>query len=126
MKDFRDLSVWEKAHQLALTLYNDTKDFPSTEKFGLTNQIRRAGFSIPTNIAEGCGRTGDGELGRYLDIAMGSASETEYLLLLSRDLGFMKEDRYKLNCTCILEIKRMLSALLSKVKTVRRFSPSSR
>jgi len=116
MQDFRKLSVWTKAHQLSLSIYTDTNGFPSTEKFGLINQIRRACFSIPTNIAEGCGRNGSGDFARFLEIAMGSASETEYLLLLSRDLGFLKEDRYQSCYTRIVEIKQMLYALITRIK----------
>ena len=89
MKDFRDLKVWEKAHALTLSCYQVTKPFPREEIFGLVSQIRRASASIPANIAEGCGRRGNAELHRFLQIAMGSASELEYHLLLSRDLGHL-------------------------------------
>ena len=86
MKDFRKLLVWEKAHQLTLSIYNVTAAFPSEETYGLTSQMRRAASSIPSNIAEGCGREGDAELSRFCTIARGSASELEYQILLSRDL----------------------------------------
>src|SRR5215467_11519794 len=92
MKDFRDLKVWEKAHEPALACYAATGSFPKQEMFGLVSQIRRAGSSIPANIAEGCGRRGNGELHRFLQISMGSASELEYHLLLSKDLGYLKTD----------------------------------
>ena len=82
MKSFRDLQVWEKAHRLTLAVYSSTMEFPRDEQYGLTSQIRRASSSIAANIAEGCGRSGDGELRRFLEIAMGSASELEYHLLL--------------------------------------------
>jgi four helix bundle protein len=85
MKDFRQLKVWEKAHQLALEVYNATKGFPKEELYGLTSQIRRSSMSIPTNIAEGCGRNTDADFARFLQMAMGSASETEYQLILARD-----------------------------------------
>ena len=68
MKDFRQLKVWEKAHQLALAVYKVTKGFPKEELYGLTSQIRRASMSIPTNIAEGCGRNTDAEFARFLQI----------------------------------------------------------
>jgi len=98
MKDFRQLKVWEKAHQLALAVYKVTKGFPKEELYGLTSQIRRASMSIPTNIAEGCGRNTDAEFARFLQIAMGSASETEYQLLLAHDLEFLTSEQYqKLN-----------------------------
>ena len=83
MKDFRQLKVWDKSHELALSIYRATKDFPKEELYGLTSQIRRASMSIPTNIAEGCGRNTDADFARFLQMAMGSASETEYHLLLA-------------------------------------------
>lgn len=89
MKDFRNLKVWEKAHLLALDSHRFTNDFPNQEMFGLTSQIRRAAVSIAANIAEGCGKCGNGEFQRFLNIATGSASELEYHFLLARDLGFI-------------------------------------
>ena len=89
VKSFRDLKVWEKSHSLALAAYDATANFPKQEMFGLVSQIRRCASSIPANIAEGCGRRGNGEFHRFLQIAMGSASELEYHLLLSRDLKFL-------------------------------------
>ena len=90
MKDFRNLKVWEKAHQLALALYPITASFPRQEAYGLASQIRRAASSIPSNIAEGCGREGDPELARFCIIARGSATELEYQLLLARDLKLIQ------------------------------------
>jgi four helix bundle protein len=119
MKDFRDLKVWEKAHALALACYEATAAFPKQEMFGLISQIRRSGVSVPANIAEGCGRRGNGEFHRFLQIAMGSASELEYHLLLSRDLkilGTSDYDRLELQVT---EVKRMLAALCRKVDLER-------
>jgi len=119
MKDFRQLKVWEKSHQLALAIYKATKEFPKDELYGLTSQIRRASTSIPTNIAEGCGRNTDAEFARFLQIAMGSASETEYQLLLSHDLGFLNKEQYdKLNID-VTEVKRMLASLLKTLRAER-------
>ena len=116
MKDFRQLKVWEKSHQLALAIYKATKEFPKEELYGLTSQIRCASMSIPTNIAEGCGRNTDAEFARFMQIAMGSASETEYQLLLAHDLVFLNKEQYdKLNPD-VTEVKRMLTSLL---KTLR-------
>ena len=84
MKDFRDLKVWHKSHSLALKIYKATSKFPRSELYGLTSQIRRASTSISANIAEGCGRKGNLEFARFLQISMGSASELENLLLLTR------------------------------------------
>ena len=125
MKDFRDLNVWQKAHGLALDCYNATGTFPKQEIFGLTSQIRRSASSIPANIAEGCGRRGNAELHRFLQIAMGSASELEYHLLLSRDLNFLKTERYDHLQAQLTEIKRMLTGLLRKVDSERARAASS-
>jgi four helix bundle protein len=89
MRDFRELKVWEKAHAMALNVYRATAQFPRDELYGLTSQVRRACTSIPANIVEGCGRNGDAELARFFRIAMGSASELEYHLLLASDLNFL-------------------------------------
>jgi len=95
MKDFRDLNVWEKAHHLTIQVYEATQDFPREELYGLTSQVRRSSASIPANISEGCGRQGDAEFARFLQIAMGSACELEYHLLLARDLTFMDKLRFE-------------------------------
>jgi four helix bundle protein len=89
MKDFKELKVWSKAHALTLFVYGVTRTFPKDEIYGLTSQLRRSAASIAANIAEGCGRRSDGELARFLQIARGSASETEYNLLLARDLRLL-------------------------------------
>jgi four helix bundle protein len=89
MRDFHSLKVWQKAHQVTLRVYTATKRFPKDELYGLTSQVRHSATSIPTNVAEGCGRSGEAELARFLNIAMGSASELEYQLLLARDLKFL-------------------------------------
>ena len=95
MGDYRKLQVWERSHRLALDVYHATKSFPREELFGLTSQLRRAAASIPANIAEGCGRNGDAELARFLDVAMGSANELDYHLLLARDLGLLGISDYE-------------------------------
>jgi four helix bundle protein len=119
MKSFRDLQVWEKAHQLALATYSATRTFPREELYGLTSQIRRACSSIPANIAEGCGRNGDNELRRFMEIAMGSASELEYHLLLARDLTLLEPLLYEQLNQQTCEIKRMLAAFILKLKADR-------
>jgi four helix bundle protein len=115
MKDFRKLEVWEKAHHLTLEVYKTTKAFPKDEQYGLISQIRRCSVSIPSNIAEGCGREGETEFGRFLQIAMGSASELEYQLLLSRDLGLVADANYDQLNLQVTEIKRMLTSLIKKL-----------
>lgn len=117
MRNFRDIQVWHKAHDLTLKVYKVTKSFPREETYGLTSQMRRASYSIPTNIAEGCGRDSNIELGRFFTIAMGSASELEYTLLLSRDLGYVKGKYYEDLNAAVTEIKRMLATYLKKIRT---------
>ena len=128
MQDFRGLKVWEKAHELTLEVYRSTARFPSNELYGLTNQIRRAAASIPSNIAEGCGRSGGADLARFLQIAMGSASELEYHLLLAGDLEFLGTEASNRLMGDAIEIKRMLTTLIRKVRTtgkLRRESSAS-
>lgn len=119
MKNFRDLRVWEKAHALVLKSYRTTNNFPNAEMFGPTSQIRRAAVSIAANIAEGCGKRGNGEFQRYLNIATGAASELEYHFLLARDLHYLDESVYLLLNSATVELKRMLSALVRKVESER-------
>ena len=117
MKDFRTLKVWEKAHAVTLVIYKATKNFPKQELYALTNQIQRAAVSVPTNIAEGCGRDSDAELKRFFVIAMGSASEVEYLLLLARDLNYLSEEKHQTLTADLVEVRRMLNAFIQKLKT---------
>jgi four helix bundle protein len=119
MKSFRDLKVWEKSHELTLAAYDATSSFPKQEMFGLVSQIRRCASSIPANIAEGCGRRGNGEFHRFLQIAMGSASELEYHVLLSRNLKFLDAQLHSSLNSRVEEVKRMLSALIRKVDEER-------
>jgi len=119
MKDFRKLKVWEKAHQLVLAVYRTTASFPRDETYGLTMQARRAASSIPSNIAEGCGRDGDAELARFCLIARGSATELEYQILLAHDLKMIPSARYEELSQQIAEIKRMLTVLVQKLTAVR-------
>ena len=119
MKDFRKLEIWQKSYQLSLDVYKATKTFPKDEMFGLTSQMRRAAVSIPSNIAEGCGRDGDAELARFLSIAMGSASELECQLQMSHDLDMLVDDQYEAINTKLLELKRQLNAFLQKLKANR-------
>jgi len=116
MKAFRDLKVWEKSHRLALQVYKATRKFPPEELYGLTSQIRRAASSIAANIAEGCGRGGDAEFKRFLQMAMGSASELDYHLLLARDLKFLSAAAYDELLIAVSEVKRMLAAFIVRLR----------
>jgi four helix bundle protein len=119
MKDFRNLQVWEKAHHLTLSAYRVTNPFPKSELYGLTSQIRRCAVSIAANIAEECGKRGNGEFQRYLNIAAGSAGELEYHFLLARDLGYLNETNYPQLDAAVVEVKRMLASLARKVEEDR-------
>jgi len=116
MKDFRNLKVWEKADQLTLKIYKVTEEFPREELYGLTSQIRRACVSIPTNIAEGCVRSSDADFSRFLYIALGSTSELEYLMMLAKDLNFIKSELNTELNNEINEIKKMLISMIQKLK----------
>jgi four helix bundle protein len=115
MQDFRKLNVWHRAHRLTLDLYQATRAFPKEELYGLTTQIRRSASSIGANLAEGCGRGGDREFRRFLLIALGSASELEYHLLLAADLGFLHHAQYEPMNTEVTGVKRMLSGLVHRL-----------
>jgi four helix bundle protein len=110
MQDFRNLKVWEKAHALTLNIYRCTRNFPREERFGLTNQLRRSCASIPANVAEGCARFSDIDFARFVNNAAGSASETDYHLLLSRDLQYLEESVYVPLFEQVTEVKRMLNS----------------
>jgi len=114
MKDFRQLKVWEKAHQLTMAVYHITT-FPREQTYALASQMRRAASSIPSNIAEGCGRDGDAELSRFCSIARGSASELEYQILLARDLKLIQPKQYEQLSSQAVELKRMLTVLMQKL-----------
>jgi four helix bundle protein len=95
MRDFKDLKVWDKAHQLTLNICHSTDEFPKDERFGLISQMRRSASSIPSNIAEECGRNTQAQFARFLNIAFASASELEYQVILSKDLGFIHNKKSK-------------------------------
>ncbi len=116
MQDFRRLKVWEKSHDLVLGIYKVTARFPPAELYGLTSQMRRSVASIPTNIAEGCGRRTDHDFARFLQIAMGSASELEYQLLLARDLGYLPEQDYEPFFNQVTEVEKMLTSFIRRLR----------
>ncbi|CAN5417445.1 hypothetical protein BH10ACI1_BH10ACI1_09450 [soil metagenome] len=116
MRDFRQLRVWEEAHQLTLEVYKTTKVFPKEELFALTNQLRRASASIGSNIAEGCGRGSNKDYANFLQIALGSAYEVDYQILLAKDLAYISEETHKIISGKIESLKRQLASLLQKVR----------
>ena len=119
MRDFRQLKVWDSARELTKQIYAATAQFPSAERFGLTSQLRRAAVSVAANIAEGCGRSGNAELGRFLIVAMGSASEVECELQLAADLAMLSPATHAALDRAVTELKRMLATLIARVNAAR-------
>jgi four helix bundle protein len=115
MKDFRNLQVWRKAHEFALSAYKATAMFPKHERFVLTAQIRRAAVSIPANIAEGCGRRSDADFARFLQMAIGSANELEYHFLLACDLNLVSRTQHQSLSRQLIEIRKMLTGLIQRL-----------
>jgi len=126
VKDFKELRVWSKAHELTVLVYKLTRAFPRDEVYGLTSQVRRSAASVGANIAEGCGRHSDGEMTLFLQIARGSASETEYHLLLAKDLGFLQETDFQVAEQAVVVVQRMLTALVQKVQPQGRVPKTER
>lgn len=116
MRDFRQLRVWEDAHQITLEVYKLTKTFPKEELFALTNQLRRASVSIGSNIAEGCGRGSNKDYAHFLQMAIGSAFEVDYQIYLAKDLAYISDENYKIISGKIDSLKRQLASLLQKVR----------
>jgi four helix bundle protein len=115
-RDFRGLDVWRKSHELVTAVYSATSGYPPSEQYGLTSQIRRSAVSIPSNIAERCGRGGEAELARSFQIASGSASELEYQLLLARDFRYLShDDQYRLSSN-VIEVKKMLTGFIRRIR----------
>jgi len=115
MRDFKKYNIWTLSHELTLDIYKISKEFPKGEIYNLTSQIQRASSSIPTNIAEGAGRDSDAEFNRFLTIALGSASETEYLILLSKDLGYMNSESYEELTFKVNTVKKKIYSLKQKL-----------
>jgi four helix bundle protein len=120
MGDFRKLHVWERAHKLTLDVYVATRSLPKDELFGLTSQLRRSASSIPANIVEGCGRNSDAELARFMGIALGSANELDYHLLLARDLNYLESTCYATLARETQEIAKMLASFIDKLRRTDR------
>lgn len=116
MQNYKDLKVWEKAHQFTLKVYEVTKCFPKEEVYGLSSQIRRSSSSIPANIAEGCGKNTKLDFANFLNIALGSANESEYFLILSKDLKYLGEKEFSELHLIVNEIKAMLISFITKVR----------
>lgn len=118
-KTFKDLRCWQSGHQLVLKIYQLTKYYPTEEKFGLTNQMRRSAASVCANIAEGI-KMNTAEFARFLRIAQGSLEETKYHIILSKDLGYIEDKDYTYLITLAEDTGKMLFGLISKLKTKQR------
>jgi four helix bundle protein len=116
VQDYKELIVWQKAHIFVISIYKSLLLFPKEEAFNLVSQLKRASTSIPTNIAEGAGRFTQKDFASYLQIALSSSHEVEYLILLSKDLGFINLELYTVHSQHINEIKAMLISLIKKVR----------
>ena len=116
MRDFHKLGIWQRSHQLTLDVYRASKAFPKDELFGLTSQIRRAASSIPTNIAAGCGRASNKDYAHFLQIAIGSASEAEYELLLAHDLEYINDEAFNKLTSETIAIRKMIIKYQSELK----------
>ena len=112
MKDFRKYEIWQLSHNFVLEIYLISKSFPKEEQFNITSQLRRAAASIPTNISEGCGRNSDKEFNHFLNIALGSTSETEYLIILCQDLNLIETE----NSIQLLEKINHIKSKIFKLK----------
>lgn len=117
MRDFRKYDVWQLSHEFVLEIYKITNDFPKEELYNLTSQLRRASASIPTNISEGCGRNSDKEFNHFLNIALGSTSETEYLIILSKDLDLIDNSTTSNLLEKLNHFKRKLYKLKEKLNS---------
>ena len=116
MRDFGQLKVWERSHRLTLVVYEAPAAFPKEEQYGLKSQIRRSCASIPANIAEGCGRGSNTDLARFLQMALGSASELQYHLRLAYDLSYLNPHAYERLTEEVIEIKRMLTSFIENLR----------
>jgi four helix bundle protein len=126
VRPFRKFAVFDKSHALVLETYRACADFPADERFGLMAQLRRAVVSLPTNLAEGAGRTTDADFARFVQIAIGSANEVEYLLLLARDLGYLDELIHARLEGATIEVRRMLISLARTLREQKAPAPVGR
>lgn len=116
MRDYQHLEIWQRSHKLTLKIYSITQAFPKEELYGLVSQMRRSVSSVPTNIAEGCGRESIAELKRFLTIAAGSSSELQYQFILSKDLNYIDETLFKELFDEIPQIRRMFYSYSERLK----------
>ena len=116
IKSFTDLNTWKEGHLLVLTIYKMTKLFPSNENFGLTNQIQRAAVSITSNIAEGFSRHSSKEKVQFYYTSLGSLTEVQNQLLISRDLGYIDPSLFNEIATKTVIVSKLLNGLIKSIK----------
>ena len=116
MRNYKKLQIWQRSHKVTLSIYKLSADFPKSEIYGLTSQIRRAAYSVPMNIAEGCGRNSDAELARFLEFSSGSAFELSYQLILAKDLAYISDDNFQALTSEVTEIMKMINSFIQKLK----------
>jgi len=119
MRNFKKYDIWQLGHIFTLEVYRVSSTFPKEELYSLTSQLRRAASSIPTNISEGCGRNSDKEFNQFLNIALGSANETEYLLILSKDLNYISTDIFE-------NLEKQINTLKSKIYKLKEILTQSK
>ncbi len=117
VRNFKNLKIWNRSREFVKTLYNLTKDFPKEEQYGITSQLRRAAISIPSNIAEGCGRGTEKDLNRFLDYSIGSSCELETQLYVAFDLDFIDDKVMESMTDEVRQIRKMIIAYQRTLKT---------
>jgi four helix bundle protein len=117
MRNYKNYLVWNESHELVLFIYKQIVPLlPRDERYELTSQMKRAAYSIPINIAEGCGRNSDKDFNHYLDVSLGSANELQYCILLIRDLAYLDNERYEVLCRKVNTIRAMLIKLIKSIR----------
>ena len=120
MRDYKKYDIWTKSHELVLMIYKDVvPSFPKSEQYDLLRQMKRAAYSIPFNIVEGCGRSSDKDFVHFLDMSLGSTHELEYCFLLAKDLNFLNEELYQILYEKVNEIKAKLINLIKSIRTIK-------
>jgi len=117
MHNFKELKVWKLGIDLTKSIFILTRDFPAEERYGLTSQMTRCAVSIPSNIAEGCGKKFDKELHQFLNIALGSAFELETQLIIAKDFDYINNESFNSNCSLLTEIQKMIYGLQRSLKS---------
>ena len=115
MRNFKRYETWQRAHALTLAVYRASERFPQAETFGLKAQIRRAAISVPSNLAEGAGRSSDRDFARFVSVAVGSVNEVDYQLMLARDLGYLDPETYLDLADGASQVRRMLTSLRKRL-----------